>query len=102
MKIEDKITGVFDFVKLGFMDDGKSVLVLGYRTELTDKEYDLTKILFEAKRAMHKNELAKTCDIAISAVAVHVANINKKVLPISGRKLIEGNRRGEYKISENI
>ena len=97
-----EIAGVFDFVKLALTDDGKSALILGYKVELTDKEYGILKALLDAECAIRRSELARAVDVATSSIPVHVANINKKALPITGRKLIEGNRHAEYKIIDNI
>ena len=102
MKSKTEVTTVFDFSKLTLHSNGKSALVLGYRVELTDKEYVIVKTLLEKEKAIHKGELAKAVDVAESALPVHIANINKKALPITERRLIEGNRRGEYRISEKI
>jgi hypothetical protein len=51
---------------------------------------------------MHKSEISALIGIGVGSLPVHIANINKKALPITKRKLIEGNRRGEYRISENM
>ncbi len=97
-----EITGVFDFIKLALEDDGRSALVLGYRIDLTEKEYEMLKALLSAGCAIRRSELAQMIDISTGSVPVHVANINKKALPITGRKLIEGNRHAEYRIAEYI
>ena len=100
MKKAGNLLTVFDFEKIAFTDDGEHMLILGYRVDFTDKEIELVKILHGSKKSISKTELAERADISDTALAVHIANINKKALPITGRKLIEGNRRGYYKISE--
>ena len=102
MQSKAEVITVFDFQKLALHGDGKSAFVLGYRLELTDKEYEIVKALLEGEGAIHKSELARAADVVESALPVHIANVNKKALPITARRLIEGNRRGEYKISDNI
>lgn len=102
MQPKAEVIAVFDFQRLALHDDGKSALVLGYRVELTDKEYGIVKALIECDVAIHKSKLAAAVDVVESALPVHIANINKKAATITARRLIEGNRRGEYKISENI
>ena len=93
---------VIDYKKLDLLDDGKSLLILGYRVELTDMEYGIIKVLLDSGRIMHKSEISALISIGVGSLPVHIANINKKALPITKRKLIEGNRRGEYRISENM
>ena len=94
--------GVLDFHKLTVLDDGKRALILGYGIDLTDTEYKILKALINAESAIRRSELATAAEVAASAISVHIANINKKALPITGRKLIEGNRHAEYKIVEHI
>lgn len=102
MKKDAEVFVVHDYVKLALAQDGNDVLVLGYRVELTDGEREIVKTLLEAARPMHKSELSHLAKIAENSLAVHIANINKKALPITGRKLLVGNRQGEYKVSDNI
>jgi len=99
---DTEIKLVIDFTKLALIDDCKSALILGYRVELTEKEYEIVKILLDSGKVMHKSKLADIADVGVGSLPVHIANINKKALPITKRKLIEGNRRGEYQISGNI
>ena len=93
---------VIEYTRLALLGDGKSALVLGYRIELTDVEYGIIKTLLDSGNAMHKAEISALIGVGAGSLPVHIANINKKALPITKRKLIEGNRRGEYKISENV
>ena len=97
-----EIAGVFDFEKLVLGEDGRSALFLGYRVELTDKEYEMLEVLMSEGSAIRKSEIARRIDVSASSISVHAANINKKALPITGRKLIEGNRHAEYHIVELI
>ena len=101
MELQAEVSFVFEYEKILLAEDSGSVFILGYRVELTDKECEIIKILLDSKRVMHKREIAMLAEIAESSVAVHIANINKKALPITGRKLLVGNRRGEYAFSEN-
>ncbi|MBR3879474.1 MAG: hypothetical protein IKJ24_05045 [Clostridia bacterium] len=102
MELKAEVTFVFEYDKIVLCEDKRSVLIIGYKTELTEKEYEIVRILIDSKRMMHKREIAKLAEIADSAVAVHIANINKKALPITSRKLLVGNRRGEYSLAENL
>lgn len=102
MKKDAEVFVVHDYVKLALAQDGNDVLVLGYRLGLTDSEREIVKILLEASRPMYKSKLSMLVDIAENSLAVHIANINKKALPITGRKLLVGNRQGEYMVSDNI
>ncbi len=91
-----------DFVKLRLNDDGRSALVLGYRVELTAAEYEILRILSSSEAAIHKSDICRQVEIKENGLAVHIANINKKARPITGRRLIEGNRKAEYRISETM
>ena len=102
MAMINELLAVFDFERIAQSEDGNNILILGYKIDLTDKETELLNILHESKKSVSKNALAERVGIARSAVSVHIANINKKALPITGRRLVEGNRRGYYKISDNI
>ena len=93
---------VMDHNKLALMENGRGVFVLGYRLELTERECDIVRILIERNSPISKSDIAHMSESAESSIAVHVANINKKAFGITGRKLIVGNRRGEYKISEEM
>jgi len=94
--------GRSDFCRLQLSGDGGSMLLLGYRETLTAAEYAIIKALLEADTPIHKSLISEITRINEKSVPVHISNINKKALPITGRKLIEGNRRGEYGISEHI
>ena len=102
MELKAEVTFVFEYDKILLDEENSSAVILGYRVELTDKEYEIIKILLDSRCMVRKREIAELAEIAESSVAVHIANINKKALPITGRKLLVGNRRGEYAIAENI
>ena len=102
MELQAEVTFVFEYDKIVLSEERSCAFILGYKVELTDKEYEIIKILLDSKCVIHKREIAELVEIAESSVAVHIANINKKALPITGRKLLFGNRRGEYAFSENI
>ena len=86
--------------------DEKSILVIGYRVELTATEHGIVKLLMESEDGMSAEDIIKACfknkDSTKAGVAVHVCNINKKVARVTGRRFIEGDRRKGYKIVENI
>ncbi len=88
--------------KVALKNDGKSILVCNYRIELTQSEYALVSLLINKKEWTAREEIANNVGISSSSIPVHVANINKKARSVSGRKLLEGNRSGEYRISDNI
>ena len=105
MDMKDKVEiletlHIMDFNKLSLLDDGRGALILGYRVELTKKECEIIRILLGATGAMSMPSIAELSGIAESSIPVHVSNINKKALAITRRRLIVGNRQGEYKISD--
>ena len=88
--------------KIAVKNDGKSILVCNYRIELTQGEYALVSLLVNKKEWTSRKDITNETGINASSIPVHVANINKKVRSVSGRKLLEGNRNGDYRVSENI
>ncbi len=90
----------YKIVKIEPSDDGKSALLLGYRLRLTVTEHKLLSLLCAEKAPIHKNDIAKKSGAASSSIAVHIASINKKAYPITKRRLIIGERNGEYRINE--
>ena len=97
-----EIKGRSDFCRLRLNSDGKSMLLLGYREPLTAAEYAIIRILMDADSQVCRSIIADMTKIKETSIPVHISNINKKALPITGKKLIEGNRRGEYRIAEHI
>ena len=91
---------------LTLCDDGKTVILLGYRLVLTAQEYKIVKHLFDEPRGTNVDEIIEKCfknkDVSHGNVAVHVHNINQKAMPITNKKLIKGDRKLGYKINENI
>ena len=91
---------------ISFCDDKKSIILLGYRVTLTPHEYKIVKLLFDEPTGISADEIIEKCfknkDITHGNVAVHVHNINQKVVSITNRKLIAGDRKQGYKITENI
>lgn len=91
---------------LSFCEDGKAVILIGYKVVLTPYEYKIVKLLFDEARSMNSDEIVKKCfkrtDVTQGNVAVHVHNINQKVFPITNRKLIVSDRKNGYQINDNI
>ena len=91
---------------ISFCDDGKTVILIGYRLVLTVQEFKIVKLLFDDPRGTDADEIIEKCfknkDVAQGNVAVHVHNINQKAMPITGRRLVVGDRGLGYKINENI
>ena len=88
--------------KIALRNDGKSILVCNYRIGLTQGEYALVAFLVNKKEWTSPKDITSETGINLSSIPVHVANINKKARSVSGRKLLEGNRSGDYRLSENI
>ncbi len=88
--------------KIEMSADGNGALLLGYRVMLTKSEYALLSLLLDADGALHVSKISENVGICLSSIAVHAANINKKVYPITKRRLIIGERGGEYRINEYI
>ena len=84
------------------INDGASILVRNYRVRLTAYEHMIVALLIRSGNWVLKSDIAAemSCEKAVnpSVISVHVANINKKVSAVTGRKLIEGNRESEYRI----
>ena len=93
-----------DFLSLG--DDEKSIILIGYRVSLTRHEYGIVKLLCDSSEGVSAESIIENCfknkDSTVGNVAVHVYNINKKAQPITGRRLVVGDRKQGYKIAENI
>ena len=89
-----------------FCDDGKTVIIIGYRVSLTPHEYKIVKLLSDSTDGISVDELIEKCfknkDVTYGNVAVHVHNINQKIIPITNRKLVVGDRKQGYKICEYI
>ena len=88
--------------KIALRNDGKSILVCNYRIELTQGEYTLVSLLVNKREWTSRKDITSETGLNASSIPVHVANINKKARSVSGRKLLEGNRSGDYRLSENI
>ena len=91
---------------LNLCDDGKTIILIGYRVALTRHEYGIIKLLYDAPEGVSSESIIEKCfknkDITVGNVAVHVYNINKKAMPVIGRRLVVGDRKQGYKIAENI
>ena len=87
--------------KISVLNDGKGILVCNYRVELTSAEHAVISILTEKADWIQRAEISRSTGVRESSIPVHVANINKKVSAVTGRKVLEGNRSGEYRISEH-
>ncbi len=96
------ISNITDFQLLEMEKSSKSIILLGYQIKLTETEYRITELLFSCNMPMHKEKISNILGINLKSIPVHIASINKKALPISRRRLIEGNRCGEYRIAEYI
>ncbi len=82
-------------------DDKKSVLLLGYRIELTETEYRILASMAEANGAnVSRSRLSQMVSASEESLAVHIVNINKKAYPITGRKLICSRRNQGYFLTE--
>ncbi len=90
------------YCRLLLNKDGKSALVLGYKIQLTASEYLILDVLNKCEAYVSKSELESKYGLTYSSIAVHIANINRKAHPITGRSLIEGNGHGEYRISDTM
>ena len=88
--------------KISPLSDGKSILLCNYRIELTAGEYSIVSFLSIKSNWIPRTEISVCTSIKESSIPVHIANINKKASSITGRKLLEGNRSGEYRISKYI
>ncbi len=88
--------------RLRIMNDGKSVLILGYRVAMTKTEYTILKALSESDKPISRKEFESKYGLTYSSIPVHISNINKKALPITGRKMIIGNRCENYEISPTM
>ena len=82
--------------------DGKSILLCNYRVELTPSEYALVELLQNEQDWQSRCYISQRLGMRESSIPVHVANINRKAGVVSGRKLLLGNRDGEYRISDKI
>ena len=89
-----------------FCDDQKSIILIGYRVSLTPYEYKIVKLLFDEETGVSVDTIVEKCfknkDVTYGNVAVHVHNINQKVMPITNRKLVVGDRKQGYKITESV
>ncbi len=90
------------FLRLEMGNDGKSALILGYKVILTDTEYMILNSLFESDIPLSKDNFEERCGISRSSIPVHVTHINKKVFPITGRRIIEYDGIGGYRISNTM
>ncbi len=90
------------FRRLQMGRDGKSALILGYKIVLTDAEYRILNALYESDSPISKYEFEKQYGIMSSSIPVHVVHINKKALPITGRRLIENLKSDGYRISNTM
>jgi len=92
-----------DYIK--FSDD-QSALIIGYRVRFTKLEYDILKLLFDEGGWFTAEQIIERCfehkDVGVGNVAVHVFNLNQKVLPVTGRKIVFHDRKNGYRIVENI
>lgn len=82
--------------------DGNGILLCNYRMDLTPREYAILSLLLEREMPTGRRELADSLGVKETSIPVHVSNINKKARAVTGRRLILGNRNGEYVISESI
>ena len=91
---------------LNLCDDGKTIILIGYRVVLTRHEYGIVKLLYDDPEGVSAESIIEKCfknkDITVGNVAVHVYNINKKAMPVIGRRLVVGDRKQGYIIAENI
>lgn len=92
----------FPYSKIKMSKDGKGALILGYRIELTRSEYTILNVLLNSDSVISRTRFESKYGLTYSSVAVHVSNINRKALPITNRRLIDGCGRGEYKISDTM
>ena len=90
---------------LSVRKNGTDILVRNYRISLTAFEHAIVSLLADKCEWVSKEQIAALlCNgkpIRSSSIPTHVSNINKKVSMMIGRKLIEGNRSGEYRVSHN-
>ena len=100
--ITKETLGESDLDKIAFINDGKSILLCNYRLELTKREYELVLFLANEKGWTTREKIICNTGVRRSSIPVHVANANKKAYSVSGRKLLEGNRSGEYRVAEYI
>ena len=91
---------------LKLCDDGRTIILIGYRLMLTVQEYRIVKLLLDEPCGTDADAIIEKCFkhkyVTHGNVAVHVHNINQKAMPITNRKLVVGDRRLGYKINENI
>ncbi len=88
--------------KIRMMRDGSRALILGYEIHLTASEYTILHALSKSDLPISRKSFAENYGLTYSSIPVHVANINKKAFPITGRKLILGNKCYDYQISETM
>ncbi len=88
--------------RLRIMNDGKSVLVLGYRVTMTNTEYTILKALSESEKPISRKEFEADYGLTYSSIPVHISNINKKAFPITRRKMIIGKGCEKYEISPTM
>ncbi len=88
--------------KIRMMRDEKRALILGYEIFLTRSEYLILHRLSKSESPISRESFANDHGLTYSSIPVHISNINKKAFPITGRKLIIGNRCGEYSINEHV
>lgn len=79
-----------------------SYLLLGYELILTPSEHRILTFLCERSDWQPAGLIAELTGVSASSITVHVSHLNKKAKQISGRVLICGNRKNEYKLTENI
>ncbi len=91
--------------KFSFCEDN-SIIVIGYRVRLTASEYKILKLIHSSDRGLSAEEIIEGClkhkDITRGNISVHIHNINKKVHPVTQRKLVASDRINGYKIVEYI
>ncbi len=90
------------FLRLKLNDDRKSALILGYRVRLTEGEYKILEALCKSSEPIGKETFESEYGSASSSVSVHVSHINKKVFPITRRRLIESDGSKGYILSDTI
>jgi len=77
-------------------------ILLGYYLELTHREYEILKFIFDSYPSpRRRDEIAETIDgLSPNGVAVFVNLINRKSRAIGGRRLILCQRGAGYYLNE--
>ncbi len=86
---------------------GKDVIYLGYRLCLTPSERAILAFLVKhAEKEIAARELSQAClgdiHLPLTNISKHISAINRKAMPIGGRKIIISPSRGNYMIGRYI